>query len=1420
MSGIKKTSVIINDSITSLINFMNNLQMYVDICRNRIKEDYKKYLSKLPKDMSESLHDQYERSDMLYNKFNKLLNKFSVAIAQDYTDILTVGTEINGLRQKYELMVAEFNNFMTSQYKDANYTRNVKKKLKEFERVVRKHNKLVVTYNNQIERLITFDKHLKMNVIIYMSNHKRKFVIPVKDYVEEFESLVDDDTYKARGQVISRYLMDMVGKLNNASPGFPLIPIAKLEKIDFHDKLKAEELKVERDYDLEDLKGKDVGAGWNESPKDFKGKEMGKGWNEIPKDLKGKEWNEMAKDFKGKEVGKGLNEIPKDFKSKEWNERSKDFKGKDMGKGLNESPKDFKGKEMGKVWIQSPKDFKVEEMSREWNKRPKDFMGRDVDKGWNEDRKDKNSKSNKNEETDHRTEMASIKTKPKETTDFQMETDELQDQKAKPKNVEIDRQTETALITTEPKEKTDFKMEIAKLLDYAPKTKDYKNSNYYDISNSRPSLRVLSEKEINDILEAEYGSKQEAIDNKPFEKTENNYKAENKDSKEINEQNINMPKNEHPVDYQSLPSVDSSNEHNFDENKYYYELDFDVSDDMPGTIGPGGSFEDDNQSLGSSDQNFKSLEEELRYADEYFYHRAEETKPSSMQNLLESKNSSLVTSPIDKRHPADDQSSLSVDSRNDKHLEGDSVVQTEFLEDSKSAPSVDETEKISREPTREITREILKEIENRKNFEKTENVITNKFEEGFGVEETDDMPEAISPAGAGSLSKKSVQLRKEKLKEELKPRIKKQRTDRHDYEEESFENDNQSLGTSDFVIEPSVLVPNNPEQEEEVEGTEMSDQENEDENVEMTEDSRVIRQINSRPKFPSNKIRQSKTIGVKKYIDLLKTSKRNPKLKSKIISSISKEKKPEYADEMKTQYVVGNSETSQLTTSDISDDSQQVTEKLPMQTEEAPSEISDAAYGWSSIFEDSQQVPEDLSVQKKETPSEISDATYSSSIYGNSQQIPEDSSVKRKETPSEISDATYSSSIYGNSQQIPEDSSVKRKETPSEISDATYSSSIYGNSQQIPEDLSVKRKETPSEISDATCNLSSISGDNQQITEKLPAQTEEAASKISDATYSLSSISGDSQQVLEDLSVQRKEAPSEISDATHSSSIFGDSKSVIEDFIGRTGENPASSVATDDSNIDSVQQLVTDQVPEKPPGSESSESKILSDDSSSLLNKSSTPKQKLPRKRPSEPISMIRKELHSKKSKTLQRNQKPASENQTADRRRISKRSVNTEEVDTIEPNESKQEKRKRLLVESEKSSESTEEIESKLKKKPDQDNDSTMTEVSESSSPSDQDDYIKSHDLEMRPAVKDSLNEIKRRCKFITRAAKKAPSVDSDPKFKSRYRKVLSNSKNVKPEVKDNEEVTKSDEIKRDYISKLTHPKRYITRSYTLNKK
>ncbi|XP_057335003.1 titin-like [Microplitis mediator] len=1533
MSDIKKTSVTIHDSITSLMNFMNDLQIYVDDYRNDIKKDYKKYLSKLPKDMSESLHDQYERIDMLYNKFNKLLNKFSVAIAEDYTDILTVGTEINGLRQKYQVMVAELNNFITSQYKDGNYSKNVKNKIKEFEKVVRKHNKLVVTYNNQIERLNTFNEHLKMNVIMYTSNHKRKYVIPVDDYAEEFESLIGDDTYKARGQVISRYLKEMVGKLNNASPGFPLIPIAKLEKIDFHDNIKAEDMKIESDYDLEYLKGKDVGTEWNQRPKDFKGKEVGTEWNENPKDFKGMEidrrWNENPKDFKGKEMDRGWNKRPKVFKGKkmgkEWNERLKVFKGKEVGTEWNESLKDFQGREMDKGWDERPKDFKDKEMGKEWNESPKDFKDKEMGKEWNEDRKDKNPKSNENEEIDRSTEMVSIKTEPEETMDIKIEADELHN---------FVRRTKA------PEDLTD----------------------YYNIRDRMwdiPPVGELSAEEVNNILEEEDRRKQLASDNKPFEKTENDYyKEENKDLRKITEQNTNLlPKNEPYSDDQSLSSMDSLNEQNFEENEDVITNQFESgrsvepADDTSGGIGPNssegmikkpvqlrkpkpevqltrplkmrridsfdygeneilsqaeleqylsGSFENDNQfkeAESRPDQKIKSLQEEMNDAEQYSNIKVEQTEPSSMPKVLESKDS-FTKLPINRRHPADDQSSSSMDSRNEKYFESDPVVKTEFPEDSESAPPGDETEKISRESLREITGEILKEIENRRNFEETENVIANKSEEGFGVEKADDMPEAI-PAGTGSLSKKPVQLRKEKPKEELIPRLKKQRTDRHNYEEESFENDNQSSGTSDSVIEPSVLVPNNQEEEEEVEDTEVSDQEDEDENVEMTE-------FNSRLRIPSNKMRKSKTIDVKKYIDLLKSSKRKPELKSKIIASILEENKPEYSYKIKTQYADGSNGTSQLPTSDLSDDSQRATEKLPPQTEDASSGISEATYTWSSISGDSQQVTEDLSVQRDDAPSEISDKTFSSfSISEDSPQVTEKLSEQTEEAPSETSEATYSpssisddsqlvtekvpaqteeapseisnetyrlSSISDDSQQVTEKVPAQTEEAPSEISNETYSlSSISNDSQLITEKLPAQTEEAPSEISNATYSPSSLSNDSQLITEKLPAQTEEAPSEISNATYSLSSISDDSQQVTEKVPAQTEQAPSEISNETYSlSSISGDSQRVTEDFVDQTGENRPSSVATDDSATGSVDPEVPDQVPQNTLGSEISKSKILLDDSSSLSNESSSLKQRLRRKRLSEPTSIIRKKLHGKKSKSLQQSQKPVSENQTLNRKRVSKRSLNTEEVDTIEPKESKQEKRKHLLEESEKSSDSTEEIEPQLKKKPEQDNGSTVTEtsesslsndsstpkrilrrkrsfepisiirkklhgkksktlnqnqkpeseISESSKLSDQ-DYSESDDVKMKPAVEDISNEIRRRCKFITRSAKKDPSIDSDPKFKSRYRQFLRSAKNVKPEVEDiNEEVAKPDETKKDHISKLKQPKRYRTRSYTMYKR
>ncbi|XP_074096269.1 uncharacterized protein LOC141525615 [Cotesia typhae] len=228
--GNLSTNESVDASIEALITFMCDVLRDVEEYRKILEDEYKDCNLELKKKKSSISYEDYKRIEKLYDKFEKQLSRFSEAFTQDYLDILTVGLELSNLRVKHGAAMREYDKFELEDKKFAKKATNLARKI---ERIIKKHDKLAVVYNTQIDKLDTFHKHLEKQLIIYTTNYDRKFVIPVKDYIAEFRSVKSDDTYKKKAQIISDHLKGMLKRMNKSGYRSPFVRISKLEDVNF-----------------------------------------------------------------------------------------------------------------------------------------------------------------------------------------------------------------------------------------------------------------------------------------------------------------------------------------------------------------------------------------------------------------------------------------------------------------------------------------------------------------------------------------------------------------------------------------------------------------------------------------------------------------------------------------------------------------------------------------------------------------------------------------------------------------------------------------------------------------------------------------------------------------------------------------------------------------------------------------------------------------------------------------------------------------------------------------------------------------------------------------------------------------------------------------------------------------------------------
>ncbi|XP_044581572.1 uncharacterized protein LOC123263100 [Cotesia glomerata] len=235
--GNLATNVSVDESIEALITFMCDVLNDADKYRKILEDEYNDCKSELQKKTSSVFHDDYTRIEQLCDKFRTQLKRFSKAFTQDYLDILTVALELYNLRVEHGSAMKEYDRF---ELEDKKFVKKATNLARKIERIIKKHDKLAVVYNTQIDKLDTFHKHLEKQLIIYTTNYGRKFVIPVKDYIAEFRSIKSDETTKKKGEIISDHLNDMLKRMSGNGDGSPLIRISKLEDVNFDHNAKDE----------------------------------------------------------------------------------------------------------------------------------------------------------------------------------------------------------------------------------------------------------------------------------------------------------------------------------------------------------------------------------------------------------------------------------------------------------------------------------------------------------------------------------------------------------------------------------------------------------------------------------------------------------------------------------------------------------------------------------------------------------------------------------------------------------------------------------------------------------------------------------------------------------------------------------------------------------------------------------------------------------------------------------------------------------------------------------------------------------------------------------------------------------------------------------------------------------------------------
>ncbi|CAD6202627.1 GSCOCG00009685001-RA-CDS, partial [Cotesia congregata] len=276
--GNLATDVSVDESIEALITFMCDVLNDTEEYRKILENEYNDCKTELQKNTSSVSHDDYTRIEKLCDKFQTQLNRFSKAFTQDYLDILTVGLELYNLRVEHGSAMKEYDRFDVEDKKFVKKATNLARKIK---RIIKKHDKLAVVYNTQIDKLDTFHKHLEKQLIIYTTNYDRKFVIPVKDYIAEFRSVKSDKTTKKKGQIISDHLNDMLKRMSGNGDGSPLIRISKLEDVNF-DRNAADERK-RKGEDSESDEAKKRNAAESDKPSSNK--------TRIPRETAGNQYN-------------------------------------------------------------------------------------------------------------------------------------------------------------------------------------------------------------------------------------------------------------------------------------------------------------------------------------------------------------------------------------------------------------------------------------------------------------------------------------------------------------------------------------------------------------------------------------------------------------------------------------------------------------------------------------------------------------------------------------------------------------------------------------------------------------------------------------------------------------------------------------------------------------------------------------------------------------------------------------------------------------------------------------------------------------------------------------------------------------------------------------------------------------------------